>query len=156
MARLRDSYAGTSGAEGGFGALPLGLLAEMRTRQASGVVCRRGSLAVGHSQPNVPVPGQKAPQSRAYPTAATPALMASVVRSSHQQPRPCHDYRDAQELTHRHPIKRHRTKMDIRLTIKLHKESEDAITQQEETAYLAGPPRFRRKTPDNNEKNDAL
>ena len=54
MARLRDSYAGTSGAEGGFGALPLGLLAEMRTRQASGVVCRRGSLAVGHSQPNVP------------------------------------------------------------------------------------------------------
>ena len=46
--------------------------------------------------------------------------------------------------------------MDIRLTIELHKESEDAITQQEETAYLAGPPRFRRKTPDNNEKNDAL
>ena len=54
MARLRDSYAGTSGAEGGFGAVPLGLIAEMRTRQASGVVCRRGSLAVGHSQPNVP------------------------------------------------------------------------------------------------------
>ena len=81
--------------------------------------------------------------------------MASVLRPSHQQPRPHHNYRNAQELAHRHPIKRHRTKMDIRLTIELHKESEDAITQQEETAYLAGPPRFRRKTPDNNEKNDA-
>ena len=54
MNQLRESYGGTSGAEGGFGALPLGLLAEMRTRRASGVVCRRGSLAVGHSQPDVP------------------------------------------------------------------------------------------------------
>ena len=34
--------------------MPLGLLAEMRTRRASRAVCRRGSLAVGHSQPNVP------------------------------------------------------------------------------------------------------
>ena len=43
MARLRDSYAGTSGAEGGFGALPLGLLAEMRTRRPNGF---RGAAAV--------------------------------------------------------------------------------------------------------------
>ena len=53
MNQLRESYGGTSGAEGGFGALPLGLLAEMRTRRASGVVCRRGSLAVCQSPPNV-------------------------------------------------------------------------------------------------------
>ena len=51
MARLRDSYGGMSGAD--LGPCHLGLLAEMRTRQASGVVSRRGSLAVCQSPPNV-------------------------------------------------------------------------------------------------------
>ena len=53
MARLRDSYGGTSqpGRERGCS---LGCFAGEAYSTGRGVVCRRGSLAVGHSQPNVP------------------------------------------------------------------------------------------------------